>query len=372
MAGLVVLVGLVVLGLYAQHRYSFDWHKVAHQFAQANWGEVGLAIGCIYLAFIVRAIRWAWLIRHSKRVPLLSLLDTQVIGFTAVALIGRLADPVRPFLVSKKTRLPLSNQVAVYVLERLFDAGTMAFIFSVAMLGIPTDQIVHATSHSHLLSILKLSDPRAISFAVRYGVLVLTLLGFLFLLAIRMSGELVAVVMEKSFSIFSAQLGSSAGHKIRAFRSGLDTMRHKSDFAMISALSIAMWILIALSYLLSCRAFVASPELAAISPQKSVLLMVASGGASIFQLPVIGWFTQIIAVAAILTAGFGVAKEAATAGAATLLLVTFLSIVPVGLVWAQIEHVSLRKVTVESEHAEEALESAETTEAADTAEQAEG
>jgi hypothetical protein len=42
--------------------------------------------------------------------------------------------------------------------------------------------------------------------------------------------------------------------------------------------------------------------------------------------------------------------------AATLLLVTFLAIVPVGLVWARFEHVSLRKVTVESEHAGEELE----------------
>ena len=73
------------------------------------------------------------------------------------------------------------------------------------------------------------------------------------------------------------------------------------------------------------------------------------------QLPVLGWFTQIIAVAAVLSAGFGVAKEAATASAATLLFVTFISIIPVGLIWAHFEHVSLRKVTIESEHAEEDL-----------------
>jgi hypothetical protein len=35
-----------------------------------------------------------------------------------------------------------------------------------------------------------------------------------------------------------------------------------------------------------------------------------------------------------------------------LLLITFLGIVPVGLIWARFEHVSLRKVAAESEHAE--------------------
>jgi hypothetical protein len=37
------------------------------------------------------------------------------------------------------------------------------------------------------------------------------------------------------------------------------------------------------------------------------------------------------------------------------LAVTFLSIAPVGLIWARFEHVSLRKVAAESEHAEETL-----------------
>jgi hypothetical protein len=52
---------------------------------------------------------------------------------------------------------------------------------------------------------------------------------------------------------------------------------------------------------------------------------------------------------------YGAGPEASTACAATLLVVTFLGIVPVGLIWAQLEHVSLRKITVESEHAGEEL-----------------
>jgi hypothetical protein len=79
-------------------------------------------------------------------------------------------------------------------------------------------------------------------------------------------------------------------------------------------------------------------------------------------LPVLGWFTQIGLVAAAISKFFSVAPEASTACAAMLLLVTFLGIIPVGLIWAQFEHVSLRKVTVESEHAEEDLEAAEATE----------
>ena len=88
-------------------------------------------------------------------------------------------------------------------------------------------------------------------------------------------------------------------------------------------------------------------------------LMASSLVASGFQLPVIGWFTQIGLIAAAMSSFFAVAPEPATACSATLLLVTFLSIIPVGLIWARFEHVSLRKVAVESEHADEELSAAD-------------
>jgi hypothetical protein len=76
-------------------------------------------------------------------------------------------------------------------------------------------------------------------------------------------------------------------------------------------------------------------------------------------LPILGWFTQIGLVAAALSGLIGASAEAATACAASLLLVTFLAIIPVGLIWARFEHVSLRKVAVESEHADEELSAAD-------------
>jgi hypothetical protein len=86
-----------------------------------------------------------------------------------------------------------------------------------------------------------------------------------------------------------------------------------------------------------------------------MLLMASSMVASGFQLPILGWFTQIGIVAAAMSGFFGVAAEPAMACSTTLLVVTFLGIVPFGLVWAQLEHVNLRKVTAESEQADEEL-----------------
>jgi glycosyltransferase 2 family protein len=355
----IAAVAVVALLLFARQKIHFYWGVFVRQLKLADWGKIGIGVGCIYLGYVLRSMRWALLLRHNKKLPLLSLMGTQVIGFTAVALIGRVADLVRPYLVSKKTSLPVSSQIAVYIVERLFDAGAMALIFSLGVLSIPQAEIIKATSHSgHLPGMAH--SPQLSAFIARYGGLVLTMLGALFLVAVRVSGNAIATFCEHSFGLFSRKLGHAIAEKIRTFHAGLDTMRSFSDFVAAASLSVAMWGLIALAYLEGCRAFVASPQLATINFSKCVLLMIASGGASIIQLPVIGWFTQIGIVAAAISGVSGANAEAATACAATLLVITFLAIVPVGLIWARFEGVSLRKVSEESEHAGvEALTAAE-------------
>ena len=337
--GLVLLVALVALVVWGRDRIHFDFGVFRSQLALADWRKIAFALGCIYLCYVIRSVRWARLLRHNKKVPLLSLLGTQVIGFTAVALIGRVADPVRPYLVSKKTGLPLSNQIAVYIVERLLDLGSMAVIFCSVILLAPAGAIPH---------------PEVINKAC-YAALAMTVMGALFLVAVRLAGEVVASYLEVLFGMASEKLGHAVGHKIRTFRAGLDTMRTFSDAAVVGALSLLMWGLIAVAYLEITTAFVASPQLASLTLAKCMLLMASSLAVSGFQLPVLGWFTQIGAVATAMSVFFGVAAEPATACAATLLAVGFLAIAPVGLIWARFEHVSLRKIAAESGHAEEEL-----------------
>lgn len=339
--GVVVLAAMVALVVWGRNRIHFDFADFRSQLALAKWSRIGIAAACIYLGYAFRSVRWALLLRHNKKVPVFSLLGTQVMGFTAVALIGRVADPVRPYLVAKKTGLPLSSQIAVYIVERLFDGGSMALIFCSVILLAPAGALPH---------------PEVIR-KVGYGALATTVAGGLFMVAVRMAGGLVASFMEGAFGLVSKRVGHAVGDKIRTFRSGLDTLRSFSDFGITLALSLAMWGLITMAYLETTRAFVASPPLAGMTLAKCMLLMASSMVASGFQLPILGWFTQIGVVAAALSNFFGVAPEPATACAATLLLVTFLSIVPVGLIWSQIEHVSLRHVAEESEHASEEISS---------------
>jgi glycosyltransferase 2 family protein len=338
---LIVLVAIVALVWFGRHRIHFNWGVFVEQLRLADWRRIAFALACIYVGYVIRAVRWALLVRHNRKLPLLSLLGTQVMGFTAVALIGRVADLVRPYLVAKKTGLPLSSQVAVYIVERLFDAGATAVITCSVILLTPTGSLPH---------------PEIVRKAGFWG-LALTVAGGLFLVVVRLAGGWVASAMGRVFGIISRSVGEAVESKIHAFHAGLDTIRSFADFGITTALSLVMWLLIALAYLETMLAFVASPQLATMTPAKAVLVMVVSGTASVIQLPVVGWFTQIGLVEEALRNFFGVATEAATGCAASLLAITFLGIVPVGLLWARFDRVSLTKVAQESELAAEAAKS---------------
>jgi glycosyltransferase 2 family protein len=332
------LVGAILLGalVWLVHtRVHFQWNVFRDELQHVDWRRIILAVAMVVFCYWLRAARWAVLIKPQKKVSSFSLLGSQVIGFTAVALFGRLADLVRPYLVAKRTKLAVSSQVAVYTVERMFDLGAMALIFSSALLLAPDRATLphhEALQHTAL------------------GGLVLTLALAIFAVSVRASGRAIAGMAEKALGSVSPSLGHSVATKIRAFRDGLDSIATIGEFFVALALSLLMWGLITAAYLETTRAFVLSPELSAMTLARCLVLMAASMVGSMVQLPVIGWFTQIGVTTGVMQNVFHVQFEPALACGTMLLIVTFMCVIPVGLIWARVEHVSLKKVSEQSEH----------------------
>ncbi len=319
-------------------RIHFDWHTFGAQLRLADWKLFGVGVLLIYAAYCVRAVRWALFLRSTKAVSPVSLIGSQVIGFTAVALFGRLADLVRPYLVSRRTGLPLPSQIAVYAVERIFDFGSNALIFALILLFAPDRKSV---PHAELVNrIALLALVAVVAFA-------------LFAYFVRVAGHRIAEVFGRGLGALSPKLGESAREKILGFRDGLSAIDSFATVLQAAALSLLMWFMIVYAYLETIRAFTASPPLAHMSLARCLVLMVVSQGASLVQLPVIGWFTQIGIVAKGIQTLFGAAPEPSLAAGAMLLIVTFLSVIPAGLLWSRVEQVSLGKLTEESEQATE-------------------
>ena len=328
--GLLGVAALVAVGLLLR-RVRFDWGMFWQQLRHVSWGHIAAALALIWATYWLRALRWAEFCRATKSLRARDLVGPQFVGFTAVALFGRLADLVRPYLLARRTGLPVSSQVAVYTVERMFDLGAAAVVFSSAL----------ALSPANL-------EHRDRFVRVGVGSLAATLLIAIFAGLVRTKGDVLAAWAGRQMERISPKLAGGVVEKILGFREGLRAVSSVREFAVALVLSLAMWAMIGVAYLETAHAFATTPELAGLSFSRTMLLMAASLGGSLVQLPVLGWFTQIAVMATAMHEFYGAPIEAASACGAMILVVTTLSIVPVGLVFARIEGVSVRGMAGES------------------------
>ena len=331
-----VIVFLALLA-YGSHRTHFRWDILGQQMRYVRWSNILAGMLLIYGAYVVRAFRWTVFLRPTKRLPPLYLLGTQIIGFTAVALLGRVADLTRPYLVARRAKLPVAPQVAIWTVERMFDFASMATIVSLALLLAPDRA---AMPH------------RAQAVAGAKSLLSMAAMLVIFTIAVRLSGEAMAKTIEHSLP---RKLGDAIASKVRSFREGLLAISSPSALLLAALLSLVMWGMISGAYLTTVRAFSSSPTLASMTLGRCVILMAASMVGSAFPVPVAAWFTQVIALQITLSELFNVPQEIALGCGAGLTFVTFICIVPVGLIWSRFEHISLRQVSEESEHEAEEL-----------------
>jgi hypothetical protein len=122
-----------------------------------------------------------------------------------------------------------------------------------------------------------------------------------------------------------------------------------------AGLSLLMWVMISAAYVTTVRAFIGSPTLSAMTLGRSVILMAASMAGSVVPIPIVSWFAQVLALQQTMQQIFGVRPEPALACGAGLTFVTFLCVIPVGLIWSRFERISLKQVSEESEHEAEGI-----------------
>jgi uncharacterized protein (TIRG00374 family) len=114
---------------------KLDWMEVSQALRQANWYLLSLAVGIICLAYLLRAVRWGALLAPLGRARLADLFAATTLGFSAVFLIGRAGEVVRPAaLTMRDPRVrPTSSFVTIFI-ERIYDMMAVLVLFSVNLL----------------------------------------------------------------------------------------------------------------------------------------------------------------------------------------------------------------------------------------------
>jgi glycosyltransferase 2 family protein len=330
------LVGAAAAAAFVIYRWrtsGFAWREFADALRHVDWRWLTAALVLILGTYAGRALRWEVMLRPlAKDASFRRILVATCIGFAAVVMFGRAGEPVRPYLIAKKEGVSFSSQVAAWVVERMLDLLMVLIIFGGAL-----TQVSHSTIRStpRIETILKAGGAAA-------GVTGLICLALLVGLR-QFRGQVQSRLLD-GLAFLPEALLARAGTFLASFgegfSEGMQSTRSASFTVLLVLYTILEWALIAGCFFCVFRAFPVTAGLG-ITDIVIVLGFVAFG--SVVQIPGVGGGMQIVCVL-VLTEFYGIGLEAASSVALTLWIISFLAILPVGLVLAFHEGIKWRNL----------------------------
>lgn len=326
------------------HLSQFSGAKLWDAVRQANFVYLLLSIIGIYGCYALRALRWQKFQAHLGPSKFSNIYRMTLAGFSALFILGRAAEPVRPLLISRKDKIPLSDIFGIYALERILDAASTAVLAAAGLL------IFESSSHLDAQGTGRAFEKGARTagaFCALFAIVAIS--GLIYL---RLHGS---ALLERRMQGWLAQHGWRAGvaRNLLGFVRGVQTVRSWGDVAAAVVYSAMHWLLVVCVYLLVLESF--GGKFAALRFSDGVLILVFSLVGSAVQLPGVGGGAQALSIVA-LTKLYGVEQEPAVAAAMILWLVTFASCSFAGLPLLIREGWSLGELKRMREHEGEQLE----------------
>jgi len=328
LAGLVILI-LIGLAYFGWRDQAFQWTLFFNTFRGLHAGWLAVA-GLVALStYLGRAVRWRVLIRPFKpNSSLWNLTSATAIGFTAIVLFGRPGEMVRPFLIATKEKLPFSSQIAAWFLERIYDLLMALLIFGFALSRVQNSGASVGEGLQWVLSI----GGQAVGILASICLAVLVVL--------RMFSEWAEHRLLDSLKFLPEKHYGRVAHFVTSFTRGVGSTRSATAVLQVVLLSVLEWVLIVICYVCVFRA---SPQMAQFKLMDVLIFVGFVSFGSVVQIPGIGGGMQIVSVV-VLRELFGVALEVATGMAVVLWVITFVVIVPVGLLLAFHEGLNWHKL----------------------------
>jgi uncharacterized protein (TIRG00374 family) len=114
---------------------NLDWREVGQKVSNANPYLLAIAVAIICLAYGARAFRWGALLKPLVTARLPDLFAATTIGFSAVFLIGRAGEFVRPVVLPMRDpRVRPSAALVTILVERIYDMMAVALMFALNLI----------------------------------------------------------------------------------------------------------------------------------------------------------------------------------------------------------------------------------------------
>ena len=309
-----VAVGLCIVGfiLYRSrtifHFGDFSGAKLLHAIRGANLPLLALSVLAIYTCYGLRSLRWQVFQRNLGPSRFWTIYQATLAGFASVFLLGRAGEPVRPMLLARNEKLPLSGMFGIYVLERVFDIACTAVI---AAIGLVLFRAHGGDSEGG----------RALTSALGSSLFLGVLVAIAVLIYLRLHGT--ALLERRLQNVIAAHGWKAKAARIAlGFARGVQTIRTWGQLVLAVLYSAAHWFLVLLVYFWVLHSF--GGPLRDLGLRDTMIVMAFTSLGSVVQLPGVGGGSQVLTVFA-LTKIFDVPNELAVVAAIVLWLTTFAS-----------------------------------------------
>lgn len=323
-----VILGSLALALLGVFFKGTDFRAIGESLVQAKPAFLGLAVALTMVTYLVRAVRWRYLLAPVGKPALGACFVTTVIGFTVNFLVppGRLGEVARPYLLARREGFSASSTFATVFLERLLDLITVVLlvggwlVLGSAPGGARSREAVYG---------LKVGGVAA---SLGAGLGLVLMFGFV-LYRGRALGYL-----QVAARWLPRKLGRLAMRFLAAFGEGLGVLVDWSNLTRAGILSVILWLNISLAFWFGAQAFGIEISFGA----TFLVIGFLTVGVALPTPGAVGGYHVMCALA--LTLLFGVEENQAKAAALVNHAIAFLPVSLLGMVLFAREGLTFREV----------------------------
>jgi uncharacterized protein (TIRG00374 family) len=317
-------VAISVVALYLAFPPRSEWGHVRDAFARVQYVYALPLMLLSAYSMVVRCQRWQLLLRPLGHVPFLPLFSATCIGFFCnMVLPLRVGEVVRPVLLARRTKLPVSSVLGSVLLERLLDMVTILLFLGTVVMLVPVSDTIRRSGVAFL----------------GFAIFAMTLI-----IALQRRHPLALRVTSGALALLPAAARARAENALHGFIDGLQGIGGGGALIRIMLYSLYLWIVIASVFGIG---FIACGLPVPFVTGALTLVTVVAGAVSAPSAP--GFIGTFQAGCIVALAFFGVDRADAVPYSFVVWAVQWLAQIVLGIVFLLRENVSFRDIQATEE-----------------------
>jgi glycosyltransferase 2 family protein len=317
-------IAISVVALYLAFPPRSEWGHVRDAFARVQYVYALPLMLLSAYSMVVRCQRWQLLLRPLGHVPFMPLFSATCIGFFCnMVLPLRVGEVVRPVLLARRTKLPVSSLLGSVLLERLLDMVTILLFLGTVVLLVPVSDTIRRSGIAFLA----------------FAILAISLI-----VALQRRHAIALRIISGGLALLPATVRARAEKALHGFIDGLQGIGGGGALVRIMCYSLYLWCVIATVFGIG---FIACGLPVPFVSGALTLVTVVAGAVSAPSAP--GFIGTFQAGCIVALALFGIDRADAVPYSFVVWAVQWLAQIVLGIVFLLRENVSFRDIQATEE-----------------------